>query len=447
MSYRLPRFSYRHMLREVGDAGFSASTDAFASTTPRARLFDDASRQLAGPTTNVDWKVWFHRAGTGSSVASTHPYQLNRILIPANHNFGVDRELRIRTNADGDESTFLTPALVDGALHTRIAPSSGIIDWELAASQAHLSAEMLELMVYAANSATIGRLGELWWTQTVQPSAGEVPEWDDYIVPTQERFSLRSGAAYINDTGQDLRFFSLSHIVDGGSADDKLYHDLVRRTTGKPFWYEHPDSGDAVSVLDDLETLANVSAPSELTMSVVSGGAPDGVSDCIQAQSNDVTPPSVDVSVGITSTDVRDSILQFDLKIVSSAAWLNLAADCQLYLAHDSGNNLNAYNLAPALLSKKPVDEWVRFQIDIENDVTLSGLQTSLDPSRLTLAFFRFYFDVIGQSVRIANLRFISKRKQPKLVEMVSARRRQISAVPTSGTFYRYDLEMLEVSS
>lgn len=455
MSYRLPRFSYRHAVREVGDGGFSALSSAFVYSAPRTRLLDNQSRQLAGPAANGDFNISYDRVGT--TLLQTMPSRLNRLLIPDTHNFGGasgvgGREIRARFDVDGTDGsafpTWITPELSDGSLHTRLVPSSGLIDWEFADDN-DITAAFLELMIFAATT-TIPRLGELWWTRTESMVESDVPEWTDVLIPTQERFSLRSGASYVNQTGNDLRAFSLSAICDSGSADDRMLNDLIRRTTALPFWYEHPDSGGKVTTLDSLETLDNVSTVSELDISVVSNGAPDGIADCIEAECNGTVAVYQDVVIALDGVDARDCILQLDIKIVADSSWLD--AVHKFAWVPRGGNDLATanycqYKPAEALYIEKPVDEWVRIQVDVENDIFQNSPRALFDPSNFHRISIRSYFDTIGQKIQYSGLRLIDKRKQPVLVEILGQQRRQVSSVPTSGTRYQYDLDMIEVST
>ena len=92
MSYRNPRFSYVHTLRDIGDGGFTANTDAFRADTPRTRLMDDQAQALCGQSDTPAQLIEFEKyQGVPAGFSP-----LRRVLIPAGHNFGLDRSIQMQ---------------------------------------------------------------------------------------------------------------------------------------------------------------------------------------------------------------------------------------------------------------------------------------------------------------------------------------------------------------
>lgn len=444
MSQRIPRFSYAHTLRDIGDGGFTGSTSAFVAATPRSRLFDDQSKTLCGQG-DGDKIIEFEQK---LKIAEGHP-NLNRILIPAGHNYGLDRQLRFELNA-------LDIPLADGDVVERMVPSSGLIDIEVIANTLE-QALTLKMSHWNSGTSLAPGIGEIWWTQTVQPTTGTANGWTDDFTPTISRTRMRSGATFNHLDGAPRRRFSLSHL--GISGDDvQLYDELMRRTGygALPFWYEHPDSGDAVTLINLLNDPAGAGISlANGTLATATNGAPDGLANAIAWTSDSASVMSLSIDQAAYPSgavlDLRNTILQFDIKVVADAGWLAGLTDFNMHLQSAdplSDPSSTSYRIAQPLFQDTIIDEWIRVQVDVKDDANLlSSAQAGVDLTNIKRIQFQVDTLATGKELRIANMRFIDKTKQPVLVEVVPRPGWKTHEDDGAVALWNINLEMIEVTT
>ncbi|KKK42836.1 hypothetical protein LCGC14_3169460, partial [marine sediment metagenome] len=171
MSYRNPRFSYKHMLREWKALGINTGETDTVATASTANLYDDRSKYRVEWAGNADkiLNIYKNAAATAEGTV-LRGGQLNRIIIPKGHNFFNDRAIRLQLGQTLVIGGLAIPKLSDLVAYTRIAPSSNLIDLQLDPASTYNVASMLELfMDTALVTANKHGPGELWWTDTVQP--------------------------------------------------------------------------------------------------------------------------------------------------------------------------------------------------------------------------------------------------------------------------------------
>ena len=473
MSYRNPRFSYRHMLREYKTQGIGANFSPLASGT-FSSLYDDRQK---GPL--VEWPPGLKYFDVMKNGAKTDEGltlsggRLNRIIMPAGHNLATRMSIAIHKGL-----TFL-PAemtgsmkLADGVTYGRFVPSSGMLDIEIDTSHA-LQIDMILFRFYlrsftgAANTthspANLG-LSELWWTDTVSPSTGIAHSWDATDDAIFDRHETRSGATFRQKRGQRKRRWVHTHRNLSG-ADLKLYDDM-RIATGHglhPFWYEHPDSGDAKQLLLDWEgsaadrtaLLAEVVTTGNDTV-ITQGPSGNGNGFYLTHTSNAgfwvvewKIPTAASKAPGASW---KNRVLQFQM----TANWLpdditsnqNVDTWVKFFVESDVGGTpaRTIYNIGHACVEQS--SGWQRIDIDIDNDA--SGF-TGPGPADLD-APTHFGFITTREAASnsyYSSFTLIDKDKQPVLVEAVNYSRGQDSPSPSSGEGPTFQIAMglLEVTA
>ena len=292
---------------------------------------------------------------------------------------------------------------------------------------------------------------------TVSPSLGVDVQWDDYYLPTGEGIRTRSGASYYNNTGSNLRTFTLSHIVPEGD-DSRMYDDLIRETGIRthPFYYEAPcELTENEIVLDLLNTTTNISASTgTLSTSTTSLPGTGGVNAYVVFTAGAASTDSIffDIDAGGAEYDMRDCILQIDTRIPTSY-WPSNNTDMtwRVHGAFADGNTniTSSAEYAPwrGLIPASGADVWCRTQTDLENDVFSVDTEgtAGTDPVRLLMLVMRNL--TAGDKVHVSNLKLIRKSSLPVCVETVSYSKRQVSANPSGIILWQYDFEFVEVSS
>jgi hypothetical protein len=135
MSYRNPRFSYISSMIDRGDGGFDAATEAvfpFRADTPRTRWLDGQNGPLAGKD-NALVQTHYARSETGGE--SIQLASARRFLIPATHNFAIDRAVELRLSEPYPTPVWEFPLYVNpsGGLGEDIQvfhPASNMMDFE-----------------------------------------------------------------------------------------------------------------------------------------------------------------------------------------------------------------------------------------------------------------------------------------------------------------------------
>ena len=450
MSYRNPRFSYAHEMADQGDAAFHEVDTDPDFTEARTRLFDYQRGLLASQPDVTSATIGVMRFDKDTSL-STGAHQLLRLIIPPGHNLALDRCFRFKLDATVPE----------------VDPSDAI-DWfcvsgnqfpiviDLEDIEANRYATQLNWEYTESFTSLPFNVGELWWTNLVQTVQGiQQSQWPDNQIPTLTQTQMLDGSTFNRVDGPPRRRLNLTH-VRASAADLKLYEELTRRTAygARPFWYEHPDSGGAVTEISELsDHTTDIPSSANCTLSTVSTGAPDGATDSIKGTSDASGQASMDVYLDTASTslDCRNLIFQFDIKLDATAAtWLLLDSDLRLLVVNDDPYGYAVMDIGSAFIKDTRSTEWIRFQIhmqDFDTELGNDGLNQA--------AGWKFTFiwqpDAITQPIEISSLNVIDATKLPVQVEIVpgSISRDQSSPAPKSGPGPVYDIsmQMIEVTS
>jgi hypothetical protein len=434
------------------DTGLS---DTVAGSTPIERLWDDQSGRL------VEFSATgqrFHRVDLRAANTLTDLPDVNRLLVPAGHNFGNDREFRFEQSAIGDftdqAKIVAAPEVAGdvGMVSMHRIPSALAIDGEFAAA---LDSGGFQIRAKDGLSGTKSKLGEFWITETRQPTTGVAHEWTDEFEPNLERADTRSGNTYVAELGDPRRTFTLEHRALSGSDAD-LYDELLAAVGyGRhPFWYEHPDSGDATEQVLELGSTVGW-APVNCTLDTPSGsdGEAGGALRVTAIASGTAT---IARSVtGSEPTYFRDSVLRCDTFLEATAAWLVGDFNFYIRLSTTAGEHptdpRSEYSLARGLRTTKTIGQWIRTDLDLDDGVSSAFLTTTAvrNPSLSAVdrIIFVFGFTAADQQVRLDGLNLTRKDRLPKLVELLGYERTQDSPAPLTGPTYRVRLQMREVLS
>lgn len=455
MSYRNPRFSYRHMLRDFGADGIDAvDTDAIASGD-LAFLFDERSGAItkwlgtALKELHIFKNAVVNGAGTTLSIGD-----LNRVIIPKGHNLQGIRPLQLQLFQTLADSGTPTPNLQDGVFYKYYAPSSNIVDWHLEDGDTFIQAALLLLTLWKglAGSADSGP-GELWWTNTVSTSTGIAHRWEDSTASLFDRHELRSGARFAQKRGPSRRVFSLLHRNLSG-ADLKVYDDLFS-FCGEgihPFWYEGPDSGSAENIFYQWDDITGVVASNGSVLTTPSS-RPDGESGQI-AQLVDGSQVQISLDIPITAilqtdlVDWHDSVLRCQIKL----DWDSTApGDVQFYVESDVGGSNTARTIydVGGMFADGVDEEWTRLEIDLEEDATSFTGQGPADLQ--TVKSFGFIVDrpLTTDKLFLGDFVLLTNRDRPKLVEITRYNRFQDSPAPlsASGPSFAIQMSLQEVTT
>lgn len=453
VSYRNPRFSYIHTLADFGSSGVTS----VYFNDPVTRIFDYQSKTLAGLDDTGAVPVLIYQRDLTKKATF---YQLDRIIVPAGHNWGSARALNfgIWPTLDTTPGTQDPIDVADGSTDLDYwCPHDGLFEIEIDPSSSQSDA--LGLRIHWNHSQTTSEdhtIGELWWTNTVQPSSGIAYGWTDVIEPVMSRARMANGATYVNVLGDSQRRFTLQHIALSGN--DMLLYDELLRYVGygvKPFYFDHPDSADKerdINTFEDDTDLVNL-VNATVTDVLTDGPDPTKTVSSISATltgtaSADLYNTNFESS---TDTDWRNSILQIDMKLPSPIAWFDDPEKIKIKV-FDTSLGFSMYYPMTGYQASASADKWVRCSMDIELDAVegeSTGDQAGFcDLSAIQLVRFEFSPSSTA-SIRIANMRIIEKSKQPVLVEIASYSKRQESRVPVgpAGTTWTVDLEMIEVTT
>ena len=464
MAVRNPKFTYTHLLREAGSGIITSTSTAFDSSFPVTRLYDDRSKMLGGPTSgSALFDLRFDRGASAvTATKKVFEQEYNRLIIPKGHNIGQISSVSTKYEPDGDDTGYLNLSTLDGfSSGSFVAPSHTFSPQFAASTQTIQSGSAPGLQFGFGDGGTNGavavRLGELVVGTTVSPTLGVDVEWDDYYLPVGESIQTRSGESYFNNTGQNLRTFTLSHVVPEGT-DSRMYDDLIRSTgiRANPFYYEAPcEMEENEILLNLLDSTTGVSSGGTLSTSTSDLPGTDGVTSYLVftagADSTTAVFFDIDLADGLPF-DMRDCILQIDTRIPTSY-WPNADADMtwRVHGAYRDGftNITSSSEYAPwrALLPASTADLWSRVQTDLDDDVFLVDAEgtAGTDPVRLLMLVLRTLSS--GDKVHLSNLKLIRKSSLPVCVETVAYSKRQVSANPSGIVLWQYDFEFVEVSS
>ncbi len=450
MSYRNPRFSYRHMLRSYGALGIDAvNTDAVASGST-ANLYDDRSGSLVewNAAANKDCVLYKNAAATAAG-ARLGGERLNRILIPKGHTFNNARALRLRASHDLTEVSGATFETSDGVTYQRFAPSSGLFDVTINDDKTVASLLQFRMLTGLVGGSDYG-LGELWWTDTVQPTTGTARKWEDNTDALFDRIEVRSGQSYKQKRGESKRRFSHEHLRLSG-ADLALYDDLFRGTGYGlyPFWYEGPDTGDVETILEDWSDTSGTFTTTNSSTVAPSASRPDGEAGNIIGHSAvlsgvsewiypiaDSDAPTVDWANKVLRVQVRpdwDSTAVADIKLVVESAV--------------GANTARTEYAVGGCFNQAVSSVWYRLEIDLENDATGFSGSGPADLANLVSFGFVSDFPTNADNTDFGDFILINKDKQPKLVEFADYQRFQDSPVPQVATTYSISMRLLEVTT
>lgn len=452
MSYRNPRFCYKHMLRDYKALGIDPNTDtpATGSTTS---LYDDRHKGplVTWPGASNEEVIAYKNAAATAEGQRLSGGRLNRVIIPAGHSLIHQVPLRIRMSDDLIEGNSDLVDLVDGVKYYSFVSSSGMIDVELHPSESRTTASLLEIRMRLSLTAANYGITELWWTDTVSPTTGIAHGWDATDDAVFDRIESRSGAAYRQKRGPKKRRWVHRHRHLSG-ADLKLYDDM-RIGTGyglHPFWYEHPDSGDVETLIEDWADAGSFTTTNSSTATLTAGRA-DGESGNFmrhEAGSN----VNIEWSYPVASTlapdaDWSNKILRVQMK----GDWDSSAiTDVQFFVESVVGAQTarTNYDIGGAF-TEFNVNDWWRVEIDLDldaTDFTGSGPADLSSPSNFGFIVNR---DTTGRQTDFGDMILIDKDKQPVLVEAVNYERGQDGGSPSGslGPTFQIAMGLLEVTS
>jgi hypothetical protein len=465
MSYRNPRFSKIHTMRDVGDDGFDATTEGtfpFRSDTPRTRWLDEQAGPLAGKDDDFQRTEYARSTDPATGTLGGTMHELARWIIPATHNFGLDRTIELLISAEYPTTSYLPVTLSDGSIIARFCPSSGLIDLQLDTAVAQSLARSFQFTWWASNSGVLPNVGEVFWSDIVQPATGTDFGWEHDREAVDTDLEMEAGGIYTTVDGEPRRRFTLKHNAING-ADLKLYEELRRYTlyNSRAFWFDHQDSGDVEAVLNPLTLTGqfdNLLGNGFSVEQVVVNGAPDGIADCV-AMLTDGASGFPQAKLLQTSwdaaapTDLRDFVLQFDLLFVTDATWVISSDSFFVDIVNQAGTLFSRYDVAAAMLGTgaAAADTWYRIQIDLEQDGRTNLSQ--LDPKDAYNVTFSIDGTANGSSrpFQLANVRVIDKAKQPVYVKIVPGtfQKPQESRAPggSGGPRYNVEFDMIEVTT
>ncbi|KKL72179.1 hypothetical protein LCGC14_2087490, partial [marine sediment metagenome] len=269
------------MLREWKALGVNTGeTDTVASGST-ANLYDDRSKlrvEWAGNTPKI-LNIYKNAATTAEGVV-LRGGRLNRVIIPKGHNFFNDRAIFLQLGQTLVIGGLVTPKFSDLVAYARIASSSNLIDLQLDPASTYNVASMLKIfMDEPLVTANSHGLGELWWTDTVQPVTGIASVWEDASDGIFDRLETRSGERYVQKRGDSKRLFT--HMHQNLSGADLLLYDLMYLDVGHglhPFWYEGPDTGDAeVVLINEWDPIPTITTTFSSTAVAVAASSPDNL--------------------------------------------------------------------------------------------------------------------------------------------------------------------------
>ena len=440
-------------MADQGDAAFHEVDTDPDFTEARTRLFDYQRGLLASQPDVTSATIGVMRFDKDTSL-STGAHQLLRLIIPPGHNLALDRCFRFKLDATVPE----------------VDPSDAI-DWfcvsgnqfpiviDLEDIEANRYATQLNWEYTESFTSLPFNVGELWWTNLVQTVQGiQQSQWPDNQIPTLTQTQMLDGSTFNRVDGPPRRRLNLTH-VRASAADLKLYEELTRRTAygARPFWYEHPDSGDAVAVIHALDTTDDTAAIGDTTVSTT-GTTPSASGLSVQLITGSGGTRGVtiytDGSASTTGVDARNKVLQMDVQFVSDpSVWNTLTGDCKLrFESPGATSGYSEYFIGDAIIQEAIQGEWVRYQVDLEDnsDSASPPAAGALDHGRLYSVEFIFEATAVGQVILLSGMKLIDKAKMPLLVEAVGGvRKTQSNPQPSNaaGPYFDVSLDMAEVTT
>ena len=421
------------------------------ASTPKERLWDDQAGRLAEFTTNGIRQLRIDLRETDTLVDQM---KLDRFLVPAGHNAANDHEVELVASPVGDFTDQIVIANADGKINMRSVPWAGPVDYEFATPG---DSNGFIFKVRPGALGANGKLGELWFTQTRQPTSGVAHEWDDLREPNIQRADTRAGNTYVVEHGEPRRVFTLEHQILSG-ADADLYDELLAAVGyGRhPFWYEHPDSGDASETIIELGSTAGWT-PTNCTLATESGS--DGVADGALAITSIASGAAniIRSLSGSEPTYFRKRVLHLDTLIKVSSAWLTDDAALQIALLTDATDAPQSgqgnFSLSAGLRGALGTGAWIRNHFDLEDGTShayeagtgAGGRAANLGNVDQVRIFFQF--TAAGQELKLDGFNLIRKDRMPQLVELLDYERTQDSPAPLAGPTFRVRLRMRQVLS
>jgi len=445
MSYRNPRFSFVHTVVTVGDAGYEASTSAFDAADPRTRMADYQAKLNALTTGTGAVAIEFSR-----DSVSIPAWELNRVIIPSS-TMVRDRLVKFALSSivGGSETT---PADVDNAGVLDFWAPDGFFDvfFSGIVMAGPYDAETADVIFldFEANPVAAAKLGigELWWTNTFQPTTGIIPAYTDAKQPTHARVTMESGADFTTLLGPPRRRFTLRHEAME-EADRRLYSTMIDYigAGSTPFWYEHPDSGDAKTVIKALSSTADVSSVLFCTVDTVSSSPDYHTGNVVEATSS--VASGFNVTMAVTSGDLRNHVISLDIEEGQN----NITDRNHLSLVlNDSRGNSSTFRVGGAMAGGASALNWIRVEADLSTDNDGVGGSGTSGADLSDIAFITVSYNTlnIGETIRLANLTATDKTKRPVLVQLEGVPRwTQASPVPSGGSGALWTLEMAMLES
>lgn len=435
MTYRNPRFCYRHLGKELGVSELSIASNSADANTPLYRVIDGASGRLFA----------FAAAGTGEirfARAEQDRWIVNRLIIPAGHNLGgltTPCRIVIQASQDGTWTDTATVNDLDGEPIVAYVAHPGLIDIRFE----DISATGLTVIFQdssIAGASVAYQFGELMFTRTDSAVTGIAHEFSDALDPQAEISTTRGGNAYALELADPKRAFTLEHQAVG-AADDLVYRQLIDYVgvVRDAFEYEHPDSADAVYEPFDFTSTDDWT----VTGATIQVAGSRGI-DVTTTQTSWAWLWST-----LPASDLRGKLLVVDFQGDTSLAWLDAASELRLALYSDDGTNVGQtqYNLATYPYDDQNTALFYRLTIDLDMVAQTSFVQPTTY-SNVTIIKFGFNSGSIGTVVRWDRLQLIDKSKRPVSVKLAEIpERTQDSNNPSAFTNWRHTLSMLEYTT
>ena len=237
MTWRAPRYCYRHALRDAGESAITG-LNAFHADYPKTRLIDERSSvNMKFAASDNDHYIQMDR-GSASEPAIT------RLFIPSGHNFGATGDIRLRADTTDDMATATLLIAHDGDGEN---VGTGDIDITFDSNTEQY------VRLDWPNQSGQWELPELWLTDTVTIIRGPEPKWTDHPVPNAVAIPKASGERPVIETGaaQRLLGFQYAHCETADTASlDAL---IAAVGISKPFIVDPPYDDEAAIIMKFIE--------------------------------------------------------------------------------------------------------------------------------------------------------------------------------------------------
>lgn len=456
-SYRNPRYTYRHLLREAGASAISLVNGSFLAGSPKDRLFDERIGlpcQITASADGLELRI--------DQAASRRPITISRIIIPKGHNLHT-HQLRLEAWIDDSVSPWTggesllggmlsDPDVVeDFTLRDVLIPGDLQIDLNTNGKISDLiprGYRYFRLIFQGTANLDVVDLPELFVSETVQTTTGVVRAWEDQVAPGVTRLTTRAGRTYaIQSADRPRRQFTIRHNAVA-NTDVEVYDDLLREIGHglRPFYFDPPASGTQRRLAMDDST--GWSATPGGTSVVMAPG--HGAGNSIQLAIDDGT--SGEKSLFFTgglfnpAEDWRNMVLEFDF-------WTNdpdfaLDDDLRIALLSDpNSEGAGGRSYGTAFLNSGRGGEFNRFQADLDGlfDASAQPVQ-GYQPHRTSDLVFSVTKNVAATQrlYRFDKVVLRAKDAAAVYVELVDYERRQSGLNPSREISYDYRLELVE---